>query len=81
MPTDATHMFQLVMTDTGHGMDAETARQIFDPFFTTKPAGEGTGMGLAIVQSIIKSWGGNISCVSEKHKGTTFTIQIPEIAS
>src|SRR5690606_36564507 len=43
----------LTVQDTGHGMDAATAARAFEPFFTTKPTGQGTGLGLAVAQSIV----------------------------
>lgn len=68
---------ELVVRDTGHGIEPEVIDKIFDPFFTTKRAGEGTGMGLAVVYGIVKSCGGEIRVESEPGKRTAFFVYLP----
>ena len=66
---------QLEVSDTGCGMPPELQAKVFDPFFTTKSAGH--GLGLAIVQGVVRSLGGSIHLTSELGKGSTFRILLP----
>lgn len=68
---------RLSINDTGHGIKTEHLDKIFEPFFTTKKPGKGTGMGLAVVHSIVESHGGHISVFSKEGEGTTFSILLP----
>ena len=63
--------------DDGSGMDEATLRRIGEPFFTTKAPGQGTGLGLATAYSVVRSFGGCITCDSIPGRGTTFTIALP----
>jgi signal transduction histidine kinase/ActR/RegA family two-component response regulator len=67
----------ITVADTGSGMDEETQRRAFEPFYTTKPVGEGTGMGLAVVQGIIASHGGAVHIESALGEGTRISIYLP----
>ena len=68
---------RLSVSDTGHGMSREVLDSIFDPFFTTKPPGEGTGLGLTLVNRIVTNSGGQITVESRENVGTTFQIYLP----
>jgi PAS domain S-box-containing protein len=67
----------LSIADSGCGMEEATRARIFEPFFTTKQVGEGTGLGLSVVHSIIKDHGGRISVESAPSRGARFDIVLP----
>jgi len=70
---------RMSFSDTGRGIPADIQAKMFDPFFTTKGKGEGTGMGLTMVDSIVKSYHGRIDLHSELGRGTTIEILLPAI--
>lgn len=61
----------LAISDTGHGIAADKIEKIFEPFYTDKPVGEGSGLGLSMVQGFVKQSGGAIRIYSEVGIGTT----------
>lgn len=68
---------QLMVSDSGRGIDPELMDRIFEPYFTTKETGKGTGLGLAVIYGIVKDCHGFIKVDSEPGKGTAFHIFFP----
>jgi signal transduction histidine kinase len=67
----------LDIEDNGPGIPADRADGVFEPFYTTKPSGEGTGLGLAVVRSIIEEHGGSIRASNRQGGGARFRIVLP----
>jgi len=77
MQIPAGEYVKIDITDTGCGMDSETLKKIFHPYFTTREHGQGTGMGLTVVYSIVKEHHGAVTVDSRPERGTTFTVYLP----
>jgi signal transduction histidine kinase len=70
-------MARLEVADDGIGMSEDVLRRIFDPFFTTRRVGQGTGLGLPVVHSLVQAHGGTITVSSRPGEGTTFRVELP----
>jgi len=68
---------RLRVSDTGRGMTPDVMERVFEAFFTTKPAGRGTGLGLSLVQSIVKQHEGWVEVQSEPGRGSRFDVYLP----
>ena len=67
----------LLVSDSGHGMDADVQAHLFEPFFTTKEAGKGTGLGLSQVNGFVTRFGGRCLIDSQLGRGTTVKLYLP----
>ncbi|MDH5484568.1 MAG: PAS domain-containing protein, partial [Gammaproteobacteria bacterium] len=68
---------ELIVSDSGSGISKQDLEHIFEPFFSTKPAGQGTGLGLAMIYAFVKRSKGYINVISDKNKGTAFHLYFP----
>ena len=72
-------LVRISVRDDGPGIPAEVLPKIFQPYFTTKDARQGTGLGLNIVQRLVKESGGALHVETRQGKGTTFTVYLPAV--
>lgn len=72
---------RITVADQGPGIAPDAMGRVFDPFFTTKGAGEGTGLGLAVVHGLVRDWGGSIAVQSSVGCGAVFEILVPLLTS
>jgi signal transduction histidine kinase len=73
-------LVRVTIADTGKGISPEHLPKIFDPFFTTKASGEGTGLGLFNVRTLVRKYKGDLTVESQMGKGTTFSLVFPLVA-
>jgi signal transduction histidine kinase len=76
-PRAPRHVVQIVVADSGPGIDADEVERVFDPFYSTKQPGRGTGLGLAIVNRIVDGLGGAIWVQRAREGGAAFVIVLP----
>lgn len=69
---------KLIVTDDGPGIGSENLQRVFDPYFSTKKGKDNSGLGLAVVHGIVKNYNGAIDVQTQKSKGTSFYVYLPE---
>lgn len=79
-PTEEGDAVELIVSDTGPGIPAEILDHLFEPFVTSKPAGEGTGLGLAVCHALIDRLGGSLDADNPPEGGARFTVRLPVAA-
>jgi two-component system NtrC family sensor kinase len=70
---------RIAILDTGPGIAPEVRPRLFEPFFTTKPGGKGTGLGLAVSQSLVRAMGGALEVTDVSGWGSCFTVRLPRV--
>lgn len=73
----STDQVEIVLDDTGSGMDTATMQRIFEPFFSTKQRGAGTGLGLSVIRDLVQASEGTIDVDSALQRGTRITLNFP----
>jgi len=76
-PTPSKDSVQVIISDTGSGIDDRYINKVFDPFFTTKGQGKGVGLGLYVSHGIIEDHGGKIWAENNEYGGASFFIDLP----
>ena len=76
-PTSSPAGIEVCFEDDGPGISAEHLSRVFEPFFTTRNAGEHLGLGLTVVQSIVRAHRGEIAIEANQPAGTRVTIRLP----
>ena len=74
---DRSRYLEIAVHDNGHGMSSDEVRRVFEPFYTTKAPGRGTGLGLVIVDHIVRAHGGRLDAESAPGRGTTVRVRLP----
>ncbi|QDT04962.1 Wide host range VirA protein [Rubripirellula lacrimiformis] len=74
---DADHSLLIEVTDSGCGISDDNLHRVLDPFFTMKQRGKGTGLGLAMAQSLVQRHGGTIEITSTSGEGTSVKVRLP----
>ena len=77
--TDSDEFARIEVADTGSGMTPEVLAHAAEPFFTTKPVGEGSGLGLSMVDGFVRQSGGSMNITSARNQGTTVTLRLPPV--
>lgn len=72
-------LLAITISDEGAGIDQALQERIFEPFFTTKPVGQGTGLGLSLVYSIVAKHGGRVSVDDSLKRGTHLVVTLPRL--
>lgn len=78
LPEAAIGSIFITVHDDGPGIPLDLQNKVFTPFFSTKPVGKGTGLGLAIVRNWVEEAEGQVTLVSSRAAGTTFTLLFPQ---
>ena len=79
-PETGRSMVEVIFEDLGVGITPEEEQRIFEPFYTSRENGTGSGLGLFVSDSIVKSYGGTIKVKSGGEGGSTFTVLLPSVA-